>query len=349
MKIAGSAFLTFAMINSGYAAPIEIVGSFNHPLQMTADQSSPDDDSVTLLKIKLTDHASLNLKKRELMAKAKTLTAPSPKHPARIQLGMNKLPVLNQGSHGSCVTFANTAAVNAALNRGDYISQLCQLQLGRYLETNGYKHSGWDGTWGPLVLNQMTQFGIISKDKQRELGCGGLTEYPIRGADPETEMLLEEYHQLSEELTSVSWSPLLDAEHALLDRVDTTKTLDDVKNTLAAGDRVTFAVLLTDYDLGVVGAVAKHHAMNDTWVLTPQILRDVYLKSEFGGHEMVITGYDDAAIAIDDEGRKHRGLLSLRNSWGTKAGNKGDFYMSYDYFTLLVVEAQRIRSEEQSH
>ncbi|MGF2339111.1 C1 family peptidase, partial [Acinetobacter baumannii] len=74
----------------------------------------------------------------------------------------------------------------------------------------------------------------------------------------------------------------------------------------------------------------------------------------FGGHEMIITGYDDNAIAVDDNGREHKGLFTLRNSWGEQFGDKGNFYMSYDYFKVLTIEAQRIRaladneSEEES-
>ena len=66
--------------------------------------------------------------------------------PKRILLGMNNVPVLDQGSHGTCVTFAITAAIDAALSKGDYISQLCQLELGTYLEPMGYSVSGWDGS-----------------------------------------------------------------------------------------------------------------------------------------------------------------------------------------------------------
>jgi len=58
----------------------------------------------------------------------------------------------------------------------------------------------------------------------------------------------------------------------------------------------------------------------------------------------VITGYDDLAVAIDDQGRIHKGLLTLRNSWGKNVGDHGDFYMSYDYFKLLVLEVQQINS-----
>lgn len=332
--------LSLLIVNGAHAAPVEMVGS----QVINANTLNAPTQPISLLKFTLSDQAITYLKKRitKAVIGAQEGSFLSNK-PARVQLGMNDMPVLNQGSHGSCVTFANTAAVDAALNKGNYISQLCQLQLGRYFETNGYKSSGWDGTWSPVVLNQMMQFGIINIDKQRKHGCAGLYDYPLRGADPESEMTLEEYHPLSEPLTKVSWSPLLDHNHAFLDRVDTTKILSEIKSTLAVGDRVTFAVLLLEFEEGVAGAVGKHHVSNDTWVLTPEMARDVYLKGEFGGHEMIITGYDDTAIATDSEGRKHKGLLTLRNSWGDKIGNKGNFYMSYDYFTLLVIEAQRIR------
>ena len=112
---------------------------------------------------------------------------------------------------------------------------------------------------------------------------------------------------------------------------------------MVQGDRVTFGTLLLDFDLGTMGAVGKKGEHYDSWILTPEIARDIFLNPDFGGHEMVITGYDDQAVAIDDEGRTHQGLLTLRNSWGNNIGDKGDFYMSYDYFKLLVIEAQRIR------
>ena len=58
---------------------------------------------------------------------------------------------------------------------------------------------------------------------------------------------------------------------------------------------------------------------------------------------MIITGYDDDAIATDEKGQTYKGLLTLRNSWGKNAGDAGNFYMSYDYFKRLGVEVQRIR------
>ncbi|WP_133128237.1 C1 family peptidase [Legionella nagasakiensis] len=340
-------FVSMAFANgSVFASNVEIVGTIHQPIQPAQIRSHSGSEEVTLLKIKLSNEALQVIHNRaQNQSKHHDYLLSSSKYPPRIQLGMNDVPVLNQGNHGSCVTFANTAAVDAALGKGDYVSQLCQLQLGRHLEYNAYGRSGWNGSYGANVLNQMVLFGIVNKEQQRAYGCGGLTEYPLLDADPETEMSLSDYHKISEPLPreQITWSPILDVDSATRDRTDTNKTLEHIKKALNAGDRVTFGSLLIDVELGTAGAVGKYHANNDTWVLTTEIARDVYLSDSVAGHEMVITGYDDDAIAIDEEGREYRGLLTLRNSWGEKRGNHGDFYMSYDYFRTFVLEAQRIR------
>ncbi|GGI81929.1 C1 family peptidase [Legionella impletisoli] len=343
MKIYRRFILPLLVSTPLYATPFEITGTINHTIQ-NADKTATKE--ITLLKVKLSEQAMKHLKARAGQLSESSLKIPSSKLPERVQLGMNGVPVMDQGHHGSCVTFANTAAIDAALGQGDYISQLCQLQLGRYLENNGFLYSGWKGSYGPYVLHQMTQFGIVSKENQKKYGCGGLTDYPLDKPDPQSEMPLEEYRLVSEKLPfhEEIWYPLLPWYQSTVERTDTTKILERVKKALKEGDRVTFGVLLLDFDLGVAGAVGKHHVANDTWVLTPEIARDVVFNPDFGGHEMIITGYDDSAVARDPEGRQHHGLLTIRNSWGSDYGFHGDFYMSYDYFVLLVDEAQRIRS-----
>ncbi|HHT0592672.1 TPA: hypothetical protein ACTXXA_001638 [Legionella anisa] len=95
-------------------------------------------------------------------------------------------------------------------------------------------------------------------------------------------------------------------------------------------------------DLGTVGAVGKYKTWRykDIWVLTLEIIADVdYVEAAI---EMVITGYDDNAVAVDNHGVKHKGLLFLRNSWGTSVGDDSEFYMSYDYFKLLTFGITRL-------
>ncbi|MDI9818055.1 MULTISPECIES: C1 family peptidase [unclassified Legionella] len=363
MKLAKFALFSMVVSGSLAAQDVKIVGTISKTAKIPAAQVSrinaPQSTADVIKQIKFLNIQLPAKAKQALADKAKNALAHTKqfaldasaltrKYPAKVELGMNNVPVLDQGMHGTCVTFANTAAIDAALNKGDYISQLCQLELGRYLENNGYAASGWDGSWGRTVLNQMELFGIVNKEQQAEQNCGGISNYPADEREtPDAQMTPEEYRQLSENMgEEVLWSPVLDVYQALSERVDTNKTINEIKAALNSGDRLTFGVLLLDFDLGFMGAVGSNKSTFDTWVLTPEIARDVYLRPEFGGHEMIITGYDDNAVAIDDQGREHRGLLTLRNSWGNQVGDRGNFYMSYDYFKLLVLEVQRIRGME---
>lgn len=264
-----------------------------------------------------------------------------------VQLAMNGLPVLDQGPYGTCVTFANSAAIDVLINQGDYISQVCQLQLGNYLEQNGFYPSGWVGSLGPIVLNQMMQFGVMNKTNEHEHGCGGLYSYPRKGQPSSYEMPLEQYHYYSEDLMDkrIYWTPILNAQEVNFSAQQAEQVVKNIKQSLAQGDRVTFGVLLFNFEQGTMGAVGSYKSNYDTWLLTPEFIHDLKGEPEFGGHEMVITGYDDDAVAYDKSGRKYTGLFTLRNSWGSKVGDHGDFYMSYDYFKLLTIEAQRLSKQ----
>jgi hypothetical protein len=357
MKLSHLALIS-AICTNVYAEDVKIVGTLTIPLKLPSSSSSALKNSpkaadtiknIELLKIELSPRAKKNLAARSEAAishiKQFAVNLQSTQFPRKIALGMNEVPVLNQGQYGTCVTFAVTAAFDAILNKGDYLSQLCQLQLGNYLEKNAYTYSGWKGSFGLTVLNHTEMFGVVPKAQEQQ-GCGGLTSYPLIGTEKtDGSISIEEYRQMSEDLHHhIHWSPILDHTKAFADRIDTNQTIKEIKASLNEGDRVTIGVLLADYELGVVGAVGKHHSENDTWVLTSEIARDVYISPKFGGHEMLITGYDDDAVALDEHGYEHRGLFTLRNSWSDKAGDKGDFYMSYDYFKLLAMEAARIRA-----
>ncbi|WP_058441345.1 C1 family peptidase [Legionella brunensis] len=360
MKLAKFAVLSMLVSGSLAAQDIKVVGTITKTAKVPMSHISTKNvaraaaanvvKEIKFLNIQLSAKAKQNLANRakNALAHQQQFALKADSKGDAIQLGMNEVPVLNQGRHGTCVTFASTAAVDAALGKGDYISQVCQLELGNYLEKNAYGASGWNGSFGPMVLGQMDLFGVVSKEQQASQGCAGVTEYPVNGQAPAAEMNPEDYHQMSETLREqVAWSPILDIYQAL-DRADTNKVVEEVKRSLKAKDRVTFGVLLLDFDLGFMGAVGSHNSTFDTWVLTPEIARDAMFGAMFGGHEMVITGFDDNAVAIDEKGQKHRGLFTLRNSWGEDVGDHGNFYMSYDYFKLLVIEAQRIRSIESS-
>lgn len=271
--------------------------------------------------------------------------------PASVDLGMNNVPVLDQGQHGTCVTFASTAAVDAVMNKGDYVSQLCSLELGSYLELYGYFPSGWDGSWGPYILTQLEQFGIVTTDTQKTKGCSGVKSYPTM--DPwskGTRMSATDYRSVSSSIERyVTWDPIMTTNQraSWSDSQMANKTesmLNAVKRELAVTSkttplRVTFGTLVP-VSYCSVGACGSYHAAYDTWVVTDEIAKDKHPR--FGGHEMVIIGYDDNAVVKDNDGKAHKGLLILRNSWGESAGDKGNYYMSYEFFKKYALEVQRV-------
>lgn len=269
--------------------------------------------------------------------------------PTSINLGMNNVPVLDQGRHGSCVTFATTAAIDAVIGKGDYVSPLCNLQLGSYLENKGYMASGWNGSMGPWVLDQMMRFGIVSTDKQQHQSCAHVTQYPIDDASYEgNPMSLDEYKSMSENISD-KLAPvyLMNAVDRFESKFANTDEMDNVitrvKQALVRGNRVTFGTFLLIAPLSEscsgAGACASYHTNQDTWALTSDLNSPLLFT---GGHEMVIMGYDDNAEAIDHNGGRHKGLFILRNSWGDNVGDHGNFYMTYDYFKKFADEAQEI-------
>ena len=328
-------------MSAAFCADLELNGQSTQTIPL----QSHTQKTISLLNIKLSSHAQQALTQR---AQDITLNAPLPQAPSSrtlpsmVSLGMQQIPVLDQGQHGTCVTFAVSAALDAAIGQEDYISQLCALQLGRYLSAQGYQPSGWEGSWAQTVLAQFNTFGMVNTTQQKTHGCGGMTLYPS-SRPSSSEMSIEEYRQYSEPLHPlVTWSVLLDQYQVFADKTDMHQVLTQVKTALYNQHRVTFGVLIPPVQAGIAGAVGWRRYWGDTWVLTPEVQHLLGRNQALPAHEMIITGYDDEAIAMDNHGQRHQGLLTLRNSWGYLAGEWGNYYMSYDYFKTLAIEAVEI-------
>lgn len=330
---------------------VDVVIPFNHKANKLQGVSTPQSrDHIKLLKLKLTDKARHALMQRVEKNSQKrpaimSQSAKKTSFPQKINLGMNNVPVLYQGHHGSCVTFAVTAAIDAIIGKGDYISQLCLLELGSSISKVSYYPSGWDGSWGRNVFNMLTIFGAINTENQHKYSCGGLTNYPIKDKNT-SEMNETDYKAYSEDLSDkFTVKELLTIEEFIghvEDAYDGKVVLNNVKAALNKGDRVAFGTALVA-NLGVAGAMGQHTVANDTWLISDEIeqaLKDPNIM--LAGHEMVIYGYDDNAISVDAEGKEHKGLLRLRNSWSEYIGDKGDFYMTYDYFRIFVLDASQL-------
>ena len=301
---------------------------------------------VKLMRIKLSSKEQMALmnytpKKTHLLNASSSAGLPS-----SINLGMNDVPVLDQGMHGSCVTFALTAALDALIYKSDYISQLCYLSLGKTLEDDSYYPSGWWGTFGGIALDQISRFGVVDKKKESTEVCGGLKTYPSEDFLEEgTGITPKSYKEVSEDVSGKFnyvqlMNPMLRFESQFADKDQAANVLNQVKTALAKGNRLLVGVYLQMSPYCGAAACATRNKANDTWALTDQL--DLP-PTNFGGHEMVVYGYDDNAVAYDRKGTQHRGLLILRNSWGEDVGDNGNFYMSYDYFKKLIMEVHEIR------
>lgn len=338
-----------AACTSIYAEPILFKGHKEVSIDLESNKAGASSMIITLPTVELTATQKSYLKNRlaQNLSQEESVTD----LPAAVNLGMQGTPVLNQGRHGSCVTFAVTAAFDAAIGAGDYISQLCNLELGSYLYRQGkIEESGWDGTWGSWVLEQIAHYGVVNMNYQTTEGCAGMYEYPVNDERSTG-------HPMSDEdflAHSIPIGNLVTAKEILVvsDAFTANANMDDVftavKKALASGNRVTFGSLL-DVSRGHVGALGKHNKSYDTWMLTDDIKEDAESGDIDAGHEMVIMGYDDQATAKGPKGEISRGLFILRNSWSSSAGDKGNYYMSYDYFKLLTLEAAAIQLKKTAH
>lgn len=270
--------------------------------------------------------------------------------PSRVELGMNHVPALDQGPHGSCVTFAVAGLLDSLIGRADYISELCSLTLGNYLAKNKYNYpSGWNGSSAVIVLNQIFNYGIVPLALEKSVSCGGLASYPVSDYWQEGGSTTpKEYAAISKSIKGrYEWHELLSSESAFIEsRYKPSQMLQDVKKALKKGTRITFATLL-DVERGNNGALGKYRVRHgiDTWMLTPAIEEDIKYRAMHAAHQMIITGYDDNAIVKDSNGYKNKGLLTLRNSWGHFAGDRGNFYMTYDHFKAMVFDAHIIKEK----
>jgi hypothetical protein len=345
LQIICLSFISFAVISA--RAPM--TGSIE--VKITPNAKSLDSTPITikLPTFKFSDTAKRQLKARLHEYSQNGFSNPQSlgELPRNVYVGMQMTPVLNQGRHGSCVTFAVTAAINATLGAGDYISQLCNLELGSMLAISGKKRlSGWNGAYASDIFQQIDDYGIIPINYQKTHGCAGVRDYPSNDENDRGKPMSEdEFKQHSIPISKLySWEVLMLNEGWLLPESDMNKVVERVKKELAQGNLLTFGVLL-DVDLGDSGAMGQHHVLNDTWMLTPEIIKDGIEGDIEAGHDMVIIGYDDDAVVVDENGFKNQGIFLLRNSWSQRAGDNGNYYMSYDYFKMLTQEVHLIKKK----
>lgn len=265
--------------------------------------------------------------------------------PDKISLGMNHIPVLDQGAHGTCTTFSITAAIDAVFGE-DFISQLCYLELTDYLSQVSSHSNGWQGNHFSLIMKDLTLYGIISKSHQKTKGCAGVYEYPVHDRkNIGKPMHVSDYTRYSKKMMDqVKTELLLSDSDAFSKAPAAVNLVSNVKKALERGNRVLISMLLDiNYRGGVFGSYKNE---KDAWILTPEIKKDILFNDVKGKHGLVVTGYDDKAVITGPSKTKHQGVFTVRNSWGSQVGDHGDYYVSYEYFHALVYRANEILSKK---
>lgn len=281
--------------------------------------------------------------------------------PDQLQLGMNGVPVVDQGwEWGSCITSAVTAGLDAYHGwRGpDRISATCFIELTRSLPTVTAQ-TWWDDGDAMQALLLLNRYGVWSIAEQRSIAdhgrpaCGGLAAYPFTRGSSEfahapsvrdlqafsamedeqrkrdggmgAAMTIPEYtHYAHRSITRDDWHLISNGND-----VSPQQLITAIKQAINNGDRVVVGLFFDRYldDRGaLLGACAKHKSANDTWALNAAINHDIDAGRELSGHAVLLTGYDNKAC-VD----KQCGLFTVRNSIGAAMGDHGDYYISYDY------------------
>lgn len=233
--------------------------------------------------------------------------------PTAVDLGMNNVPVLDQGAYGTCVTFATTAAIDAALGIGDYVDQQCSLELDMALGKNY-----WDGAYFATdVLLPLKKYGVVQKNR-----CNAY--YPNRY------MWISTTEYKARASKTVKMDQIKYISHYPI-------SVDDVRADINAGRRVAigFGMMADDSDpVSVQGFninIGGRMKAGGLWACQQPSSWTSYCGEAYAGHEVLITGYDDS-----------QELFKIRNSWSTSMGDSGEFYMTYAFFSAMAGDGTAI-------
>jgi len=248
-----------------------------------------------------------------------------------IDLKMNNVPVLDQGEHGTCMTFAITALIDAIKASGDYISQQCLLELGNYYISDfnnldpECSFSGWEGFDDPkCLLKRIDTHGIVAK-----ADCPHA--YPLDESSllRFEKMSINDYKILSynnQWAKDYTWVPIVNPN-----------SISAIKKALNNNNRVLIASMVKlGKEINETG-YPINNKKSGLWALPTNFTefeKFIKGKNSFGLHAMVVTGYSD----------KHK-ILKIRNSWGNLSGDNGDYYMTYDYYRLMNLETIEISGQ----
>jgi len=240
--------------------------------------------------------------------------------PGAVDLGMNSVPVFDQGAYGTCVTFAATAAVDAILGKKDLISQQCILELNRMLG-----HNLWNGAYyASEVLNPLKKYGIIKQGK------GKVEEGKCNSNYPNVFGLITIFDYKARSSKSGASASKIKSRYISSISLSDIKTALDAKHRIALG----FGMAANQDSTSVQGfnmKIGDSHTVGGLWACQQPGSSQFYCKTPNSGHEVVVIGYDDK-----------QKLIKIRNSWDRSVGEEGNFYMTYTFLEAMSFDGTEI-------
>lgn len=223
-----------------------------------------------------------------------------------VDLGMNSVPVLNQGEDGTCVTFASIAALDALFGRRDFISPQCSLELFLGLGVD-YWQSGY---YAGNIIELLKKYGVVPRGK-----CNN--PYPTR------------HYPVDKNTYKAHTDPTIPMQNVTDIQFDYL-TIDQIKPILDKGHRLVINFGLLDNKNDPISYVGFNLVINGAknlgglWACEQPGSKNYCQGIPTMGHAAVLMGYDDS-----------QRLLKIRNSWCMHYGDQGDFYMTYKFFEAL--------------
>lgn len=255
-----------------------------HKLGWIRQDPDPRDYSV--------DHPEI----KPLLAKLKVRGAP----PASIDLRKWCIPVVDQGSLGSCTANALAGLVGYFINR-KVGKVFVSSRLSTYYMTRKLEGSPISQDTGATIrgtIGSLAQFGVAPE-----------SDWPYN---------VNKYKTTPDLYSSLRAQNYKGTKYALIDQPTMSRAdvLIAIKNQLAAGMPIMFgtAVWKEIFDVGGDGKI-PYPAPGEQ----PE-----------GGHAVDAVGYDDN-MTIGSS----KGAFLIRNSWGTSWGMGGYGWLPYDYLLKL--------------
>lgn len=278
--------------------------------------------------------------------------------PASADLSQYQTPVKNQNPRGTCTNFAAVAAIEAQYRRQygltldlseqwvTHVHHLMELWTNK--EGNLYAPSHTENAPGPwdggsvtfnLQLFSTLELGIPLEAEMPYLNRGDFgdtSKWMPAILDTSPQRLVSDLNLSQQQTTwqipsafQTTILPQIALENAkyranqvLYATNDEEKSLDWFKTQLAGGHEVAFGVRLDSDD---------PNPKNDVWEIADNPRPD---PKTWGGHAMLMVGYDDAKKAF-----------RVKNSWGTGWADSGYVWFSYDFVTKgKVYEAAVVQS-----